>query len=172
MLRDLKLFFCFKRISLDPTRHTLELITLNRNAFWCCILQQRLCGCRQVGRCAGPVIGAELIASSELALFLLPANKSANHTESQNGPGWKGPQGSLNLQPPCRMQGHQPPRLIPAQAAQGPIQPGLEHLQGWGIHSLSGPLLSPRLVCCYISTVEVLGEQWSFGLLWDTVIGL
>ena len=26
------------------------------------------------------------------------------------------------------------------QAAQGPIQPGLEHLQGWGIHSLSGQL--------------------------------
>jgi len=32
----------------------------------------------------------------------------------------------------------QPPLLIPDQAAQGPIQPGLEHLQGWGIHSLSG----------------------------------
>ena len=25
----------------------------------------------------------------------------------------------------------------PAQAAQGLIQPGLEHLQGWGIHSFS-----------------------------------
>jgi len=36
------------------------------------------------------------------------------------------------------MQGHQPPYLILDQAAQGPIQPGLEHLQGWGIHSLSG----------------------------------
>ena len=24
------------------------------------------------------------------------------------------------------------------EAAQGPIQPGLEHIQGWGIHSLSG----------------------------------
>ena len=24
------------------------------------------------------------------------------------------------------------------QAAQGPIQPGLEHLQGWAIHSFSG----------------------------------
>jgi len=24
------------------------------------------------------------------------------------------------------------------QAAQGPIQPGLENFQGWGIHSLSG----------------------------------
>ena len=35
--------------------------------------------------------------------------------------------------PRCR-QGHQPPHLIPAQAAQGPIQPGLEHLQGWTGH--------------------------------------
>ena len=30
--------------------------------------------------------------------------------------------------------GPQPPHLIPAQAAQGPIQPGLEHLQGWTVH--------------------------------------
>ena len=40
---------------------------------------------------------------------------------------------------PCHTQGHQP-HLMPAQAAQGPIQPGLEHLQGRGIHSLSGQL--------------------------------
>jgi len=31
---------------------------------------------------------------------------------------------------PCYVQGHQPP----AQAAQSHIQPGLECLQGWGIH--------------------------------------
>jgi len=42
----------------------------------------------------------------------------------------------MNLQPPCR-QGHQPPHLLD-QVAQGPIQPGLEHLQGQGIHNLSG----------------------------------
>jgi len=35
---------------------------------------------------------------------------------------------------PHHRQGHQPPHLIPAQAAQGPIQPGLEHLQGWTGH--------------------------------------
>jgi len=44
------------------------------------------------------------------------------------------------LQPPCCRQGHQSPYLIPAQAAQGPIQPGLEHLQGWGLHNLYGQL--------------------------------
>ena len=38
------------------------------------------------------------------------------------------------LQPLCCRQGCQPPYLILDQAAQGPIQPGLEHLQGWGIH--------------------------------------
>jgi len=37
----------------------------------------------------------------------------------------------------CCRQGQQPPHLIPDQAAQGHIQPGLEHLQRWGIHSLS-----------------------------------
>jgi len=35
---------------------------------------------------------------------------------------------------PCYVQGRQPA----AQAAQRPIQPGLECLQGWGIHSLLG----------------------------------
>ena len=35
---------------------------------------------------------------------------------------------------PCCVQGCQPPD----QAAQSHIQPGLECLQGWGIHSLLG----------------------------------
>ena len=38
------------------------------------------------------------------------------------------------FQPPCCVQGRQPA----AQAAQSHIQPGLECLQGWGIHSLLG----------------------------------
>ena len=51
----------------------------------------------------------------------------------------------MKLQPPHHRQGHQPPYLILAQAAQGPIQPGLEHLQGWGIHNLSGqPVPAPH----------------------------
>ena len=36
--------------------------------------------------------------------------------------------------PPCHVQGRQPAD----QAAQSHIQPGLECLQGWGIHSLLG----------------------------------
>jgi len=40
----------------------------------------------------------------------------------------------MKFQPPCCRQGHQPPYSIPDQAAQGPIQPGLEHLQGWMGH--------------------------------------
>ena len=38
------------------------------------------------------------------------------------------------FQPACDVQGHQPPH----QAAQSHIQPGLECLQGCGIHSLLG----------------------------------
>ena len=41
---------------------------------------------------------------------------------------------------PSRIIKLQPPLPILDQAAQGPIQPGLEHLQGWGIHTLSGQL--------------------------------
>jgi len=41
---------------------------------------------------------------------------------------------------PCHRQDHPPPYLIPDQAAQGPIQPALEHLLEWRIHSLSGQL--------------------------------
>jgi len=43
---------------------------------------------------------------------------------------------------PCYVQGCQPP----AQAAQSHIQPGLECLQGWGIHNLLG---QPVPVCHY-----------------------
>jgi len=38
------------------------------------------------------------------------------------------------VQPPCSEQGH----LQPDQAAQSPIQPGLECFQGWGMDQLSG----------------------------------
>jgi len=40
----------------------------------------------------------------------------------------------MKLQPLRHRQGHQPPHFIPAQVAQGPIQPGPEHLQGWTGH--------------------------------------
>jgi len=41
---------------------------------------------------------------------------------------------------PCYVQGHQPPD----RAAQSHIQPGLECLQGWGIHSLLGQAVPVR----------------------------
>jgi len=40
----------------------------------------------------------------------------------------------IEFQCPCYVQGHQPLD----QAAQSHIQPGLECLQGWGIHNLLG----------------------------------
>jgi len=51
----------------------------------------------------------------------------------------------IKLQPPCCRQGYQSPYLILGQAAQSPIQPGLEQLQGWGMHNLSGqPIPAPH----------------------------
>ena len=52
--------------------------------------------------------------------------------------------GIIKFQTPCHRQS-QPPDLVLNQAAQGLIQPGLEHLHGWSIHSLSGqPVLAPH----------------------------
>ena len=49
---------------------------------------------------------------------------------------------------PRHRQGHHPPHLIPAQAAQGPIQPGLEHLQGWGMGRDVDGASKPSLGSC------------------------
>uniref|UniRef100_A0A669PEJ8 Transmembrane protein 17B n=1 Tax=Phasianus colchicus TaxID=9054 RepID=A0A669PEJ8_PHACC len=88
---------------------------------------------------AGPVLhaGCPLCPGSESPSppFLL----ECQFTESQNGEGWKGPQGS-SISNPLPHAGPPTSHLIPDQAAQGPIQSGLEHLQGRGIHSLSGQL--------------------------------
>ena len=46
----------------------------------------------------------------------------------------------IEFQPPCYVQGRQPPD----QAVQSHIQPGLECLQGWDIHNLLG---QPVPVC-------------------------
>jgi len=54
---------------------------------------------------------------------------------SLNGPAWRGAQS-----PPSATPGHGQGCPPPAQAAQGPIQPGLESLQGWGTHSSLGNL--------------------------------
>ena len=73
---------------------------------------------------------------------------------------WIGLEGTLKiteLQPPA--MGWFPP---PAQAALGPIQPGLEHLQGRGIHSFSG---QPEQM--YHHT---LGEKMSQRLLYNCSI--
>ena len=49
------------------------------------------------------------------------------------------------------------PDLVLDQVAQGSIQPGLEHLQGWSIHSLSGqPVPAPHHSLCK----ELLSMEW------------
>jgi len=55
-------------------------------------------------------------------------------------PGLKRTTMIIEIQPPCYVQGCQ----SPDQAAQSHIQPGLECLLGWGIHSL---LWQPVPVC-------------------------
>ena len=75
----------------------------------------------------------------------LPSNKHI--TESHRITEWSGLEGTsriMNLQPPCHRQGHQPPHLILDQAAQDPIQPGLEHLQG---------------VPCYVDSLLKINKQ-------------
>ena len=63
--------------------------------------------------------------------------ESKNHRIIQ-WPGLKRTTMIIEFQPPCYMQGHQPPE----QAAQSHIQPGLKCIQGWGIHSLLGQCAS------------------------------
>ena len=71
--------------------------------------------------------------------------KTQAHHRTTEWPGLEGTSRITNLQSLCHRQGHQPPHLILDQAAQGCIQPGLEHLQGRGIHSLSGqPVPAPH----------------------------
>lgn len=53
-------------------------------------------------------------------------------TESYNGLGWKDNQVPI----PCHRQGCQVWDQVLDQTAQVPIQPGLKHLQGLGIHKL------------------------------------
>ena len=62
----------------------------------------------------------------------------------------EGTPGITRFQSHCHRQGHQPPDLVDLeQVVQGPIQPGLEHLQGWGIHSLAGrPFPAPQHSLC------------------------
>jgi len=53
------------------------------------------------------------------------------------------------VQSPCYRQG----QILPHQVAHSPIQPGLEHLQGGGIHNLTG---QPVLVSHHPHSKEFL----------------
>jgi len=63
-------------------------------------------------------------------------NESQNHRLNHRM-AWVGKNLKAHAVPThCHGQGCYPP----AQAAQGPIQAGLEQLQGWGTHSFSGQM--------------------------------
>ena len=83
----------------------------------------------------------------------------------------------IEFQPPCYVQGRQPPD----QAAQSHIQPGLECLQGWGIHSLLGqpipvchhPLnekLPPKGSCLYNFPAQVWMIKYLFLYFYHSTI--
>ena len=59
-------------------------------------------------------------------------------------PGLKRTTVIISFQPPCYVQDRQPAD----QAAQSHIQPGLECLQGWGIHNLLGQLFQCVTTLC------------------------
>jgi len=67
---------------------------------------------------------------------------------------------------PCYVQGRQPT----AQAAQSHIQPGLECLQGWGIHSLLGQPVQ-CVTTLWLTVPRCPGHSWdvckgSYSLDW------
>ena len=66
------------------------------------------------------------LTHSRLLIFMLT---SLNHHRIIEWPGLKRTTMIIKFQPPCYVQGRQPPD----QAAQSHIQPGFECLQGWGI---------------------------------------
>ena len=74
--------------------------------------------------------------TSSLVSYFVPQEKLIIEFLSQNHRmAWVEKDHNAHAVPtPCYVQGHQPAD----QAAQSHIQPGLECLQGWGIHSLLG----------------------------------
>jgi len=92
--------------------------------------------CPRVAVTAGEALTAAPFGSW---VFKMHSNLACSNLKLQvpaakEWPGLGGTSGISKLQPPCLSQGCQPPHSIPAQAAHGPIQPDLEHLQGWTGH--------------------------------------
>ena len=63
-----------------------------------------------------------------------PKLRNLKNHRIKEWPGLKRTTMIISFQTPCCVQGHQPADRV----AQSHIQPGLECLQGWGIHSLLG----------------------------------
>jgi len=68
--------------------------------------------------------------------------------------------------PPAMVQGCQPPD----QAAQSHIQPGLECLQGWGIHNLLGQY-SINLISVEFFTYALKPIGFSYFIFWEVLDG-
>ena len=62
----------------------------------------------------------------------------------------------------CHKQGCQPLNQAPAQAAQGPMEPGPECLQGWGSHRFPGqpvPVPHLSLTVCFSNQSGRVGKE-------------
>jgi len=85
-----------------------------------------------------------LFLSRSLGLSSGPFPSQANQVWITEWLELQGTSKIIYFQAPCHGQGYQPLNQTPAEATQGPIQPGLEHLQRWGILNLSGPVPVPH----------------------------
>jgi len=87
--------------------------------------------------------------------------------ESENDLGWKGTTVLIQFQPPCYVQGCQPP----AQGAQSHIQRGLECLQGWGngLHIAHSVLSRSCSSYGQVPSTSCASSMYFNGLRWTLV---
>jgi len=113
------------------------------------------------------VLGEAVLSISQLTLHgedthrgpdadFTGVSKSQNHRIME----WFGVEGTLKIiwfPPPCQAQGHLPL----GQVAQSPIQPGLEHCHGGGIHSFSGQsAMTPGLASVQDNGKETMNSKF------------
>ena len=88
------------------------------------------------------LVGGWVIVKPSGMIYSFPCRMSAIHRIIK----WLGLEEIsriIKFQPLCHRQGCQPLDQVLDQIAQSPIQPGLKHLQGQGIHNLSCSSTSP-----------------------------
>jgi len=88
----------------------------------------------------GGVVGVLFVAFGCIFTFLFSCLFEALYYRIVEWFGFEGTLSIISFQSPCHRQGHLPLD----QVAQSPIQPGLEHCQGGGIHNSRQPVPGPH----------------------------